>query len=44
MRKYYSATSISPDGFDWSDDSDDEPDGPIDHATAPLQPIPEPPL
>ena len=42
VRKFYSTVSISPDG-EFSDDSADEPEGPIDHATAPLQPIPEPP-
>ena len=44
VRKFASSVSISPDGYDFSDDSSDEldPSVPIDHMTAPLQPIPEP--
>ena len=48
VRKFASSVSISPggavDGY-YSDDSSEEPDPsvPIDHMTAPLQPIPEPP-
>ena len=44
VRKFASSISISPDGYDFSDDSSDEldPSVPIDHMTAPMQPIPEP--
>ena len=44
VRKFYSAVSISPDGELDDYDSAEEPDPsvPIDHATQPLKPIPEP--
>ena len=42
VRKFYSATSVSF-GPEYSDeDEDEEPTGPVDHHTMPLQPIPEP--
>ena len=45
VRKFASSVSVSPYELEYSDDSSDEPDPsvPIDHMTAPLQPIPEPP-
>jgi hypothetical protein len=39
IRKFASTTSVSPDGHGHDDSSDDEPEGPIDHATEPLKPI-----
>ena len=44
VRKFYSSASVSPDGLAYmSDESEEEePTGPIDHATEPMQPIPEP--
>ena len=45
VRKFYSSVSVSPGGEFDDDDSAEEPDPsvPIDHATQPLKPIPEPP-
>lgn len=41
LRKYYSSASVSYEQ-DLGESSDEEPSGPVDHATEPLRPIPEP--
>ena len=43
-RKFVSSASISPGGLDDDFESDEEPDGPIDHATEPLRPIADAPI
>ena len=42
IRKYASSVSVSYGQYDDDESSDDEPTGPVDHATEPLRPIQEP--